>query len=119
MGLYLGFVGPSDSVERETLLMSGSVSGALLAKMIRMSVCKYTRPDLDEANLVVKNEGCNYIVYRVHLHVVVAGCNNYMSVYICSGMPKLANHKACEYMCMCKPYQPYNKPTCTYPDMQA
>lgn len=51
IGLYLGFVGPSDSVDRETLLMSGSLSGARLAKMTRMSVCKYTRPDFEEANL--------------------------------------------------------------------
>ena len=38
-------------MDRKTLLMSGSLSGARLAKMTRMSVCKYTRPDLEEANL--------------------------------------------------------------------
>ena len=50
-GPYLGFEGPSETVVRDTLLMSGSVSGARRAKMSRMSVCRYTRPDLEQRNL--------------------------------------------------------------------
>jgi len=50
-GPYFGFEGPSVTVVRDTLLMSGSVSGARRAKMSRMSVCRYTRPDLEQRNL--------------------------------------------------------------------
>lgn len=39
-GLYLGSRGPSVMVDRVTLLESGSVSGARLAKMRRMSRCR-------------------------------------------------------------------------------
>lgn len=50
-GPYFGFEGPSVTVVRDTLLMSGSVSGARRAKMSRMSVCRYTRPDFEQRNL--------------------------------------------------------------------
>ena len=63
MGLYFGFVGPSDSVDRKTLLISGSLSGALLANMTLTSVCKYIRPDVDEANLEVRWGGGQNVVY--------------------------------------------------------
>lgn len=54
-GPYSGSEGPSVMVVSVTLLLSGSVSGARRAKMSRMSVCRYTRPDLEHRNLSEQN----------------------------------------------------------------
>ena len=41
-------------VVRMTRLKSGSVSGARRANMRRISLCKYTLPDLEHRNLIIK-----------------------------------------------------------------
>ena len=84
-GPYFGLGGASITVMSVTLLKSGSVSGALRANMRRMSLCKYTRPDLEQRNLRGGNRNRSDIHVNVHLF-------GFFPLYTCRYTPSYNVH---------------------------